>query len=289
MLRWQLRDVTEQWKATEALRVWNEELERRVRQRTAELEKAEQLLKERDRRKDEFLAVLAHELRNTLTPVRYASHALQQKIEVHPDARRAVDTVARQVRQMVQLVDDLMDMSRMVQGKVRLSPEPLDLARVVADTAESLRVRAADRGIRVETIAPDRPVWVTADPTRLDQVLANLLSNALKYCDRGDAIMLWVDEEADRAAIHIRDTGAGIAAETLPVLFELFSQGGPPVDRTQGGLGIGLHLVKQLVELHGGTVEAYSEGPNRGSEFVIRLPLRKPPGEPVLPSPRTGE
>jgi PAS domain S-box-containing protein len=279
MLRWQMRDVTEQWQATEAVRKWNEELEARVRARTAELEKAlrekeevERLLRLADRRKDEFLAILAHEFRNPLTPLRYAAHILHKKCPPGSDLDHPIGVVVRQTEQLSHLVDDLADVSRVVQGKIRLNPEPIDLAEAARAAVEGVRERATARGVELQFAAPDQPVMAQADPTRLDQVFANLLTNAVKYTDRGGTVAVWVAREGDKAAVRVRDTGVGIPPEVLPRLFDLFIQDDRSTTHAQGGLGIGLHLVKLLTELHGGSVAAHSDGPGKGSEFVVRLP-----------------
>ncbi len=235
-----------------------------------------------DRKKDEFLATLAHELRNPLTPLLYGTHILRQKCPPESEYRKSADMIERQARQIVRLVDDLMDVSRVVQGKVRLDVQPVDLTAAVRSSAEPARERAADKGVELSVHAPKRPVWVRADPGRLDQMLTNLLTNAVKYTDRGGSIGVRVDREGDAAAVRVRDTGVGIAPEYLPHVFDLFVQSEVSLHQAQGGLGIGLHLVKQLAELHGGSVEAASEGPGAGSEFVLRLPIASPPaGEPV--------
>ena len=253
-LRWQFRDVTAHWQADEELRRLTAELEDRVLARTADLARAEADLREADRRKDEFLAVLAHELRSPLASIRTAVALLKARPDTAEAALAPLGVIDRQARRVGDLVSDLLDVSRIAQGKLALHLEAIDLG----DACRAAVDVAADR------------VPVRADPGRLDQVLTNLLTNAIKYTDPGGAVTVRVEHEAGWAVVRVRDTGVGIAADVLPRVFDLFVQGAP--ERSQGGLGIGLHLVRRLTELHGGSVEARSDGPGRGSEFVIRLP-----------------
>ena len=233
----------------------------------------EAALRDADRRKDEFLATLAHELRNPLAPISNAVHLLR-----HPEGRRASDRIVemidRQVRQMVRLVNDLMDVSRITRGKIGLSKAPVALADILASAIETSQP-AIDGAQHTFTVSlPAETLTLQADKVRLTQVFANLLNNAAKYTDRGGRIWLEAGREGDMAVVKVRDTGIGIDAAALPHVFEMFTQAHAPSDRHQGGLGIGLTMVRQLVELHGGTVEAHSTGPGQGSEFVVRLPLR---------------
>ena len=233
----------------------------------------EEALRDADRRKDEFLATLAHELRNPLAPISNAVHLLR-----HPEGRRASDRIVemidRQVRQMVRLVNDLMDVSRITRGKIGLSKAPVALADILASAIETSQP-AIDGARHAFTVSlPAEPLVLQADKVRLTQVFANLLNNAAKYTDRGGRIWLDALRDGDMAVVKVRDTGIGIDAAALPHVFEMFAQAHAPSDRHQGGLGIGLTMVRQLVELHGGTVEAHSPGPGQGSEFVVRLPLR---------------
>jgi signal transduction histidine kinase/CheY-like chemotaxis protein len=248
-------------------------------QRQAEgLKAVEEALREADRRKDEFLAVLAHELRNPLAPLRNALHVLRQNGPVGETFTRMRDMMERQVRQMTRLVEDLLDVSRIGRGKIKLRRERLDLASVVRNARETSQP-LIEAGRHELTVAlPEPPVYVTGDPARLAQVLANLLNNAAKYTPDGGHVWLTTRREGDEAVVRVRDNGAGIAAETLPHVFEMFTQSGRLLDRADGGLGIGLTLVRRLVELHGGSVSAHSDGPGAGSEFVVRLPLA--PGAP---------
>ncbi len=235
-------------------------------------ERANQLA-EADRRKDEFLATLAHELRNPLAPIRNALHILRSAAGKGPSDRRLHDMMERQVGHMVRLVDDLLEISRITRGKIELRPEPVEVQSVIRSAVDTSRPLLDEAGHTLEISAPESPLVVHADPVRLSQVVANLLNNAAKYTPTGGRIFLAVRQDESDVVISVRDTGVGIPAEMLPRVFELFTQ----IDRTrkhsQGGLGIGLALVKSLVEMHRGRVEAHSEGPGLGSEFVVRLPL----------------
>ena len=180
----------------------------------------------------------------------------------------ANDVIERQVEQLVRLVDDLLDISRITRGKIQLKTEPVDVAVAVAGAVETSRPLIDARRHELTVVLPPEPLWLTADPVRLAQVLANLLNNAAKYTEEGGRIDLTVAREGGEAVFRVRDTGIGIAAEMLPRVFDLFTQVDRSLDRSQGGLGIGLTLVRRLVEMHGGTVQAFSDGPGRGSEFV---------------------
>jgi PAS domain S-box-containing protein len=234
-----------------------------------------------DRRKDEFLALLAHELRNPLAPLRNALQILR----LSPDGaaqEQARALMVRQLEQMVRLVDDLLDVSRIGQGKLELRREHVALAAVVQSAVETSRPLIEHMGHELTVALPDAPVLVDADPTRLAQVFANLLNNAAKYTDRGGHIRLTAGRQGGDVVVSVQDTGIGIAADQLPGLFQMFSQGERALERSQGGLGIGLTLVKRLVEMHGGRIEAHSDGPGRGAEFVVRLPAaRDAPGPEV--------
>jgi PAS domain S-box-containing protein len=234
--------------------------------------------KEADRRKDEFLAMLAHELRNPLAPIRNAVELLRLAEPLGPPLHRAREVIGRQVQHMSRLVDDLLDLSRIRRGKILLRREPVDLGEVVAGAVEASRPLLEARRHGLEVSAPAGPLRVVGDPTRLVQVVLNLLNNAGKYTPEGGHVGLCVGREGGEAVVRVRDDGVGIAADLLPRVFDLFTQADRTLDRAEGGLGIGLALVKKLVEMHGGTAEAHSEGPNRGSEFVVRLPLLKDEG-----------
>ena len=238
----------------------------------------EAALREADTRKDEFLAMLAHELRNPLAPLTNALRLLERGVPAQA-AQAAVGMAQRQTRQLTRLVDDLLEVSRITQGKIGLRRRPVAVADVVRDAAGSVATMLAVRG---QTLALDLPedgtLRLDADPARLLQVLENLLTNASKYSDDGGAITLRVCAEADMVRIEVSDAGVGIAPEALPQLFQLFSQVDATIDRSQGGLGIGLALVRRLVELHGGAVSAHSAGKGQGATFVVRLPrLREAP------------
>jgi signal transduction histidine kinase len=327
----------------EAIRL-NEELERRVSERTAALsaanreleneiaerkqletalhQRAEELA-EADRRKDEFLAMLAHELRNPLAPIGNAVKVLQLAGSADPVLMRARAILDRQVRHMSRLVDDLLDVSRITRGLIQLDPEPLDLVALTEQAVEMARPALDGRQHQLTLTLPPEPLWVEADPIRLEQVVANLLNNAIKYTEPEGRIWvhLAVESEGARgrggdgatgrqgdegspdlgsshhagslprpavpspprplapsppppvAVLRVRDTGIGMSPEMLPRVFDLFAQADRSLDRSQGGLGLGLTLVRRLVEMHGGSVAARSDGPGRGSEFLVRLPV----------------
>jgi two-component system CheB/CheR fusion protein len=241
------------------------------------LRDSQRRLREENRRKDEFLAMLAHELRNPLAPIRNALELLRM-MDAAPGSHlsRVRGIMERQVRQMVRLLDDLLDVSRITRGKLQLRRERVELGAVVQLALETSRpaVEAAGHELTVEQL-PD-PVWLDADPARLAQVLSNLLNNAAKYTEPGGRIWLTAARPAaDDVLVRVRDTGIGIAPDMLPKVFELFAQADRSRDMSQGGLGVGLHLARRLVELHGGSVEAHSDGPGTGSEFVVRLPVLK--------------
>jgi signal transduction histidine kinase/ActR/RegA family two-component response regulator len=247
-----------------------------IRELLAEHLRSEEALREADRRKDEFLAILAHELRNPLAPIRNSLHILRLTTE-HDDAERIRGLMERQVSHMVRLVDDLLEVSRITRGKIELRRELVEVAAIVRGAVETSQplIDAADLQLAVNV--PTESLMVDADPVRLTQVVANLLNNAAKYTDRGGQIWLVVKRDGDSVIIQVRDTGIGIPTHMLPRVFELFTQIDRYANRGQGGLGIGLTLVKSLVELHGGSVWAHSEGEGRGSVFSIRLPLAASP------------
>jgi signal transduction histidine kinase/ActR/RegA family two-component response regulator len=241
----------------------NRDLELRVSDRTAELIAA-------DRRKDEFLATLAHELRNPLAPIRFALESL--KLGAPPaSAARAREVMERQLRQLVRLVDDLLDVSRITANKIQLRRESLDLARLMATAAESIApiANAADQLLEVQL--PPAPVYVNGDGARLVQVFANVLNNAVKFTPRGGRIWFTGDQQSNAAVVRIRDTGVGIARDVLPRVFDMFHQAQPVLDRSVGGLGIGLTLARRLVEMHDGQIDVRSAGTDQGTEVEIRL------------------
>jgi signal transduction histidine kinase/ActR/RegA family two-component response regulator len=230
-------------------------------------------LRQADRRKDEFLAVLAHELRNPLAPVRNAVEVLRMRDVDDPGLRWARDLIDRQVQQLTRLVDDLLDVSRITRGKIKLQKEPVDLAAVVARAVEISRPLIDARRHELAVTLPPEPLRLEADPTRLAQVVANLLNNAAKYTEERGHIWLTVEREGGEAVVRVRDTGVGIPSDMLAQVFDLFTQVTHSLDRSQGGLGIGLTLARSLVEMHGGSVRAHSAGWGEGSEVVVRLPL----------------
>ncbi|MBP3954471.1 response regulator [Gemmata sp. G18] len=229
-------------------------------------------LAEADRRKDEFLAMLAHELRNPLAPVRNAVQILRATYTHDPVVTRLTEMLGRQVGQMAHMVDDLLDVSRFTRGTVELRTEPVVLADAIDRALEMARPLIDARRHDINVSVPSEPIHLDADPTRLTQILGNLLNNAAKYTDDGGRIWLSVSREGDEAVVRVRDTGIGLAPDMLLRVFDLFTQENRTLDRAQGGLGIGLTLVRSLVELHGGTARAFSDGPGLGSEFVVRLP-----------------
>jgi signal transduction histidine kinase/CheY-like chemotaxis protein len=251
---------------------------------TAELQRQNEALADVDQRKDQFLAMLGHELRNPLAPILNAVKLLKSE-EVSDGVRRmALDAADRQAHHMARLVDDLLDVTRIRSGKIRLRRSEVDLARVVeaaVQTAEPL-VRARHHALRMSL--PDEPVLVDGDPVRLTQVVGNLLTNAAKYTDPGGHLSVVLARAGDTATVVVEDDGIGIAADLLPRVFEPFVQGEQAVDRSRGGLGIGLSLVRTLVELHGGTVTAHSGGPGKGTRFTVELPALAAPAERAAPS-----
>jgi PAS domain S-box-containing protein len=237
-------------------------------------------LAEADQRKDEFLAMLAHELRNPLGPIRNAVQLLRQR-DLHTLAW-AREVIDRQVRHMARLIDQLLDVSRISRGKILLQHERLDLRALVETVGRDRRPAVEEAGLRFDVQLPPAPVFVRGDGVRLSQVIANLLENAGKFTDRGGWVELRLAAEADGpAAITVRDSGIGIAADLLPHLFETFTQADRSLDRSRGGLGLGLALARGLVELHGGTIEAASPGSGRGSTFTVRLPQASAPPTPA--------
>jgi CheY-like chemotaxis protein len=253
-----------------------------VAARTAELEAsvsrqielADQL-READRRKDEFLAQLAHELRNPLAPIVSAAGIMRLKGPLDPQLQWCREVIERQSRQLTRLVDDLLDVSRITRGKIKLRPERVDLASVVAGAIETSRPLIDTHRHQLGVTLPSPPVFLRGDAARLTQVIANLLNNAAKFQEEGGKIELLVARDGNEAVITVRDAGIGIAEEALGHVFDLFSQGERAADSAQGGLGIGLSLVKNLVELHGGTVIARSQGVGLGSDFEVRLPIMR--------------
>jgi signal transduction histidine kinase len=233
---------------------------------------AEHRLLEADARKDEFLAMLAHELRNPLAPLTNALHVLRRGRTDDASARDMLAMAERQLRQLTRLVDDLLEVGRITRGKIVLRIEPLRIADAVKAAVESANPVVERRGQRLEVSLPSEPLAIDADPTRVAQVLENLLINASKYTPEGGCIRVEARTAGDAAEIRVIDDGIGIEADQIPFLFDLFSQIDATIDRAQGGLGIGLAMVRRLVELHGGTVSADSPGLGRGATFTVRLP-----------------
>jgi signal transduction histidine kinase len=284
ILRAKVSVFADLYRKTRALERLNRELEDRVAERTAALETTTAALQENDRRKDEFLAMLAHELRNPLAPIRTAAELL--RLKELPESQRALarGVIERQVEHLVTLIDDLLDVSRITRGMITLRREPVLIGAIVARAVETARpVIDANRHELVLEL-PDGLITVDGDKTRLVQVVGNVLHNAAKFTDPGGRISLSVGRDGPHAVIRVTDTGIGIPQELLPRLFELFSQVHSNSERSYGGLGIGLALVRRLTEMHGGTVSARSDGPGCGSEFTILLPVlttrsANPPGD----------
>jgi PAS domain S-box-containing protein len=241
-------------------------------------------VREADRRKDEFLAMLAHELRNPLAPIRNALHIMKQPTADGAVVDRVREIMERQVQHMTRMVDDLLDVSRITRGKIELRREVVDLSSMVERTMEATRPLIEDRHQQLTVDLPPQPVRLEADPTRLEQVLANLLNNAAKYTHHEGRLWLSARLEGSELVLRVKDTGVGIAPDMLPRIFEPFVQSNRVLHHAQGGLGIGLTLVRRLVEMHGGTVTAHSEGPGQGSEFIVRLPAL--PQKQPIPGPR---
>ncbi|WP_165231866.1 hybrid sensor histidine kinase/response regulator [Aquisphaera insulae] len=262
-----------------ARRVQEEQRVRVLERLEAEARRRADQLAEADRRKDEFLAMLAHELRNPLAPVVTSLHILRRSGPLPENARTALEIASIQMKHLARLVDDLMEVSRISRGKITLRREPADLVPIVARVAEAARplMDAHSQELRVEL--PGSPIPLFADPTRLDQVFTNLLNNASKYTDDGGRVevLVGVEEGPDgspaTAVVRVSDTGMGIDGEMLPRVFDLFAQADRSLDRARGGLGIGLTMVRTLTEQHGGTVQAHSDGPGKGTTFTVRLPI----------------
>jgi signal transduction histidine kinase/ActR/RegA family two-component response regulator len=236
-------------------------------------------LKAASRRKDEFLSMLAHELRNPLAPLRNGLHVLRLRGGVSQTVEQVGELMERQVEHLARIVDDLLDVARFTSGKIALQRERLDLARVVRHAVEDRRsvLEAASLSLLLEL--PETPVWITGDPTRLVQALGNVLDNAGKFTPAGGGVtvQLAVEEQGRQVAVAVRDTGIGIDAKLLPEIFEVFAQADHSLDRTGGGLGLGLAIAKSLLELHGGAIEARSAGIGQGAEFILRLPCDQEP------------
>ncbi|HYL05159.1 MAG TPA: sensor histidine kinase, partial [Thermoanaerobaculia bacterium] len=283
--------ITEVERLSAAFRAMRDRLAQRTAESerlAAELRARAKALAESDRRKDEFLAMLAHELRNPLGAVSTAAYILAQSRDLEPPVARSVAVIQRQSHHLARLVDDLLDVSRITRGKVELRRVPLDLVKVVEQAVETTRPLVEARRHRLEVSLPDEALPLVADPTRIEQVLANLIRNAVKFTEPGGLLRVDAAAREGYGVVRVRDTGVGISGELLPRVFDLFIQGQQGLDRSAGGLGIGLTLVRSLVEMHGGRVEARSDGPGSGSEFIVWLPLAPAPGA-VLAEPVAAE
>jgi signal transduction histidine kinase len=241
-----------------------------------ERKRAERALREADRRKDEFLALLGHELRNPLAPIRNSANILEHADPDSEQAARARRVLRRQSDHLARLVDDLLDVTRITRGKISLQRSRLDLREATVRAAEDCRLMMADRGIAFRLVLPDVEAWADADATRVNQVITNLLHNAAKFTPRGGEVVVSLRQEGGRAELRVHDTGAGIDPALFTHLFEVFVQGERTLARSEGGLGLGLALVKGIVELHGGEVRAESAGAGKGADFVVLLPIQDP-------------
>ena len=246
------------------------------------LRHSQEALIEADHRKDDFLALLAHELRNPLAPIRYAIASVKNVPRTSLQRAHAEEVIERQVAHMSRLLDDLLDVSRITMGKLELKKQPTELNAVLDAAVEATRPSLDAKGHALSLDLPEQPVWLMADPVRLTQAFSNLLINAAKYTDAGGRIDVRASVVGGKATVRVRDNGVGIAPEMLPRLFVPFFQGDALTWRAEGGLGVGLSLVRGLVTLHGGNIEGFSEGANKGSEFVVQLPVgAAPPEEPA--------
>ena len=287
ILRAKVAVFADLWRKTRRLERWNQELEQRVSERTSELEAtAERLraneerlrlaveaLRDADRRKDDFLAILAHELRNPLAPVRSAVEIMQFPDVDEARMRWCRDVITRQISHLTRLVDDLLDVSRITRGKIKLRLEALELKTVIFAAVETSRPFIEAHNHTLDVHVPDQSLRVAGDAVRLTQVVSNLLNNAAKYQKDGGRIQLTVAAEDGQVVIRVRDQGIGMPPEILARVFDPFMQADESLHRAHGGLGLGLSLVRSLVEMHRGSVRASSEGVDRGSEFEVRLPV----------------
>ncbi|MBX3436452.1 MAG: response regulator, partial [Planctomycetaceae bacterium] len=243
------------------------------RQLEEDLRKLAAELSEANRRKDEFLAMLAHELRNPLAPILNGLQVLRLSKKDSPRDESTVEIMERQVHQMVRLIDDLLDVSRITRGKIELRRERIDLKSIVEHSVEAVRPISDRMGHQLSIALPPQPLLMDGDPTRLSQVVGNLLTNACKFTEPGGRIRITLEENESSGVIRVEDSGLGIDPAQLPRIFDLFTQLDATLEKSQSGLGIGLSLAKTLVEMHGGSIEAHSAGMGQGSEFVVRLPV----------------
>jgi signal transduction histidine kinase/CheY-like chemotaxis protein len=246
-------------------------------------------LKSSDRRKDEFLALLGHELRNPLGAMANALALTQLLPPSEPDYQQAADVLQRQLRQMERLVDDLLDVSRIARGVLELRREQIDLVASVRQTVEAIRPLAQQRGQRLDVLLPEESLHIWADPSRLEQIVTNLLVNAVKYTPTGGRISCALERQDSCVLLRVRDNGIGIQPQLLPHIFDMFMRAEQAARQAEGGLGLGLTLVRNLVELHGGTIQAFSAGPAKGSEFVVEFPLPAAPPEERAPQSSTSQ
>jgi len=247
------------------------------------LRRRELLEREADRRKDEFLATLAHELRNPLAPISNATLILKYSHNDREVFARAIGTIERQLAHLVRLIDDLLDLSRISRGKLHLRRERVELASVIHQAVETCRPMAESARQELTVVLPPQSVYLDADPVRLSQVVSNLLNNACKFAGQRGRISLIVDRRGNDVTITVKDNGIDIEPDMLDAIFEMFAQVDQSLERSQGGLGIGLTLARWLVELHGGSIEVISEGLDKGSEFIVRLPVTVDQAPPPLP------
>ncbi|MBV8854030.1 MAG: response regulator [Sinobacteraceae bacterium] len=249
------------------------QINRALQSEVAERARVEQALKEADRQKDEFLAMLAHELRNPLAPIMSAVQLMRRQILDDPQLTWSRDVIERQLGHLTRLVDDLLDVSRITRGKINLTRENVEIAALIGRAVETVQPLVSERRHRLTVQLPENPIWVSGDPLRLTQVIGNVLSNAAKYTDPGGSITVTARLDGAHVQIRVRDTGIGIPPALLSGIFDMFTQLDHSASRAQSGLGIGLALVRKLLEMHGGTVTACSEGPGRGSEFILTMPV----------------
>jgi signal transduction histidine kinase/ActR/RegA family two-component response regulator len=273
ILRAKVSVFADLYRKTRALERLNSDLEQRVAERTAALEGTTSALQEADRRKDEFLAMLAHELRNPLAPIRTAIQLLRLRELSEVQSVRAREVIERQVEQLVCLIDDLLDISRITRDVITLQRQPVLVGAIIARAVETARPAIDACRHELTLDLPEELLTVDGDKARLVQIIGNILHNAAKFTEPGGRISLGVRREGSSVAISVTDTGVGIPIDQVPKIFELFTQVHAKSGNYSGGLGIGLALVRRLVEMHGGTVAARSEGPGRGTEMTVRLPL----------------